>query len=76
MDMVNVKSAVWLKADRHIFQFHSGPIQKLFRLIRVFPFLLGKYKYVRPYCLAAVAEWLRSWLAEQEDRGSIPGLAT
>ena len=25
---------------------------------------------------AAVAEWLSSWLAEQEDQGSIPGLAT
>ena len=25
---------------------------------------------------AAVAEWLSSWLAEQEDMGSIPGLAT
>ena len=25
---------------------------------------------------AAVAEWLSSWLAEQKDRGSIPGLAT
>ena len=25
---------------------------------------------------AVVAEWLSSWLAEQEDRGSIPGLAT
>ena len=25
---------------------------------------------------AGVAEWLSSWLAEQEDRGSIPGLAT
>ena len=25
---------------------------------------------------AAVAEWLSSWLAEQEDRGSIPSLAT
>ena len=24
---------------------------------------------------AAVVEWLSSWLAEQEDRGSIPGLA-
>ena len=24
----------------------------------------------------AVAEWLSSWLAEQENRGSIPGLAT
>ena len=23
-----------------------------------------------------MAEWLSSWLAEQEDRGSIPGLAT
>ena len=28
------------------------------------------------YLGAAVAEWLSSWLAEQEDRGSIPGLAT
>ena len=25
---------------------------------------------------AVVAEWLSSWLAEQEDRGSILGLAT
>ena len=25
---------------------------------------------------AAVAEWLSSWLVEQEDRGSTPGLAT
>ena len=25
---------------------------------------------------AAVAKWLSSWLAEQEDRDSIPGLAT
>ena len=25
---------------------------------------------------AAVAEWLSFWFAEQEDRGSIPGLAT
>ena len=25
---------------------------------------------------AAVVEWLSSWLAEQEDRGSIPSLAT
>ena len=25
---------------------------------------------------AAVAEWLSSWFAEQEDRGSISGLAT
>ena len=28
------------------------------------------------YMGAAVAEWLSSWLAEQEDRGSIAGLAT
>ena len=37
-------------------------------------------KYERVYLSwfkgAAVAEWLSSWLAEQEDRGSIPGLAT
>ena len=25
---------------------------------------------------AVVAQWLSSWLVEQEDRGSIPGLAT
>ena len=25
---------------------------------------------------AVVAKWLSSWLAEQEDRSSIPGLAT
>ena len=25
---------------------------------------------------AALAEWLSSWLAEQEDRGSIPDLTT
>ena len=25
---------------------------------------------------AVVAEWLSSWLAEQEDRGLIPGLPT
>ena len=31
----------------------------------------------RPFLYGvAVAEWLNSWLAEQEDRGSIPGLAT
>ena len=30
---LHVKSAVWLKVDRHI--FHSGHIPKLFRLIRV-----------------------------------------
>ena len=47
----------------------------------MFQFLLGKYKYVRPYCLSGseeqrLAVWLSSWLAEQEDRGSISGLAT
>ena len=31
----------------------------------------------RSACVGAVvAEWLSSWLAEQEDRGSVPGLAT
>ena len=25
---------------------------------------------------AAVVEWLITWIAEQEDRGSIPGIAT
>ena len=34
------------------------------------------YSYYKTYGGAAVAEWLSSWLAEQEDRGSIPGLAT
>ena len=32
--------------------------------------------YSLPFVGAAVAEWLSSWLAEQGDRGSIPGLAT
>ena len=31
---------------------------------------------LRIFIGAAVAEWLSSWLAEQEDRGLIPGLAT
>ena len=34
------------------------------------------YSTVKPLSGAVVAEWLSSWLAEQEDRGSIPGLAT
>ena len=33
-------------------------------------------KYIILAIWAVVAEWLSSWLAEQEDRGSIPGLAT
>ena len=33
-------------------------------------------KYIYNVGNTAVAEWLSSWLAEQEDRGSIPGLAT
>ena len=46
------------------------------------PFRLASYLHVHVFgvrCMylsgAAVAEWLSSWLAEQEDRGSIPGLA-
>ena len=36
-----------------------------------------RHYYIRT-CLSPMseAEWLSSWLAEQEDRGSIPGLAT
>ena len=38
---------------------------------------IGKVFILREYNWgAAVVEWLSSWLAEQEDRGSIPGLAT
>ena len=36
-------------------------------------------KFIRKLIMfigAAVAEWLSSWLVEQEDRVSIPGLAT
>ena len=29
-----------------------------------------------PFIGAAMTEWLSSWLAEQKDRGSSPGLAT
>ena len=36
--------------------------------------MICKHDY--PMIGAVVAEWLSSWLAEQEDRGSIPGLAT
>ena len=36
-----------------------------------------KVVYVSESTLGAVvAKWLSSWIAEQEDRGSIPGLAT
>ena len=34
------------------------------------------YEFTSHQIGAAVAEWLSSWLAEQEDRGSIPSLAT
>ena len=40
----------------------------------LFPYILPKIVIFQ--LGAAVAEWLSSWLAEQEDRGSIPGLAT
>ena len=45
----------------------------------ILPSLEKPYAYILYYipCIgAAVAEWLSSWLAEQEDRGSTPGLAT
>ena len=35
---------------------------------------INKVLYMYPG--AAVADWLSSWLAGQEDLGSIPGLAT
>ena len=38
--------------------------------------IISKTKSIDTLHGAAVAEWLSSWLAEQEDRGSIPGLAT
>ena len=51
-----------------------------------FPMIFAPNKYSiesilsreEPFLLAppAVTEWLSSWLAEQENRGSIPGLAT
>ena len=39
-------------------------------------YLLTRLYRIKTFGGAAVAEWLSSWLAEQEDRGSIPGLAT
>ena len=33
-------------------------------------------EWIRRLKGAAMAEWLSSWLAEQEDRVSIPGFAT
>ena len=54
--------------------------------VSLYPMLPWKQAGIKTLCLslcsktyfkgAAVAEWLSSWLAEQEDRGSIPGLAT
>ena len=45
-------------------------------------FEIGSRNTIKSFCSdlslygAVVAEWLSSWLAEQEDWGSIPGLAT
>ena len=41
-----------------------------------FNFHITNFPFLSSNIGAAVAEWLSSWLAEQEDRGSIPRLAT
>ena len=46
------------------------------RVRAITPYPFGGCEYFTQFLGAAVAEWLSSWLAEQEDRGSIPGLAT
>ena len=52
--------------ELHDFNLHNIFVVKIKRNFLILLHFLG----------AAVAEWLSSWLAEQEDRGSIPGLAT
>ena len=56
----------WLLTDLSVFKQNRGMIHGA-RHNLAFVLLIQR---------AAVAEWLSSWLAEQEDRGSIPGLAT
>ena len=42
----------------------------------LFQIFISMFDFTWRFEGAAVAEWLSYWLAEQEDRGSIPGLAT
>ena len=51
----------------------NHPMDVQFRRIYLLFVYFSKYPDL---CGAAVAEWLSSWLAEQEVRGSSPRLAT
>ena len=46
------------------------------RSFPLFPLLFPFFPLLAVLYPPFLAEWLSSWLAEQEDRGSIPGLAT
>ena len=65
--------------DRRLHAFHTI-FQDWFSHGQRWPFIswvsADHYKLSFRLWQPAVAEWLSSWLAEQEDRGSIPGLAT
>ena len=65
--------------DRRLHAFHTI-FQDWFSHGQRWPFIswvsADHYKLSFRLWQPVVAEWLRSWLAEQEDRGSIPGLAT
>ena len=68
---LEIKHSKWLwKND------HNSEIQ-IYHLKRSLLWLIYNFEIKLTYKKgAAVAEWLSSWLAEQEDRGSIPRLAT
>ena len=70
------KKKFWIGACMHSTQF----FQDWFSHGQRWPFIswvsADHYKLSFRLWQPAVAEWLSSWLAEQEDRGSIPGLAT
>ena len=72
----------WGWCDSHISFLRRDMSGKLWNRLSVsvmvdIGFLSNIMKYPSPKCyiVAVVAEWLSSWHAEQEDRGSIPGLA-
>ena len=70
----------WKKIlDRRLHAFHTI-FQDWFSHGQRWPFIswvsADHYKLSFRLWQPAVAEWLSSWLAEQEDRGSIPDLAT
>ena len=77
--MIDIKRFYWVKLVRQN-NLQCHPVKNI-----IFIYILSNSKTMQnlyDYTLqsnsqgAAVAELLSSWLAEQEDRGSISGLAT